>query len=86
MLYNVMVLPYFNYCSITWSTADQKHQDVLERLHQRVGRMVLGVPSITSTREVYDKLKLQLERWRETFECHGLRISGGKTEYMPSPE
>ena len=30
MLYNAMVIPYFNYCSIPWSTADQKHLDVLE--------------------------------------------------------
>ena len=57
MLYNAMVLPYFNYCSITWATADQKHLDVLERLQKRAGRMVLGVPSRTSTRDVYDKLK-----------------------------
>ena len=57
MLYNAMVLPYFNDCSITWSRADQKHLDVLERLQKRAGRMVLGVPSRTSTREVYDKLK-----------------------------
>ena len=57
MLYNAMVLPYFNYCSITWSTADQKHLDILERLQKRAGRMVLGVPSRTSTREVYDKMK-----------------------------
>ena len=47
MLYNAMVLPYFNYCSITWATADQKHLDVLERLQKRAGRMVLGVPSRT---------------------------------------
>ena len=57
MLYNAMVLPYFNYCSITWSTADQNHLNILERLQKRAGRMVLGVPSRTSTREVYDKLK-----------------------------
>ena len=43
MLYNAMILPYFNYCSITWSTADQKHNiDVLERLQKRAGGMVLG--------------------------------------------
>ena len=34
MLYNAMVLPYFNYCSITWATADQIHLDVLERLQK----------------------------------------------------
>ena len=28
MLYNAMVLPYFSYCSITWSTADQKRLDL----------------------------------------------------------
>ena len=39
MLYNAMVLPYFNYCSITWATADQKHLDVLERLQKRTGKL-----------------------------------------------
>ena len=32
------------------------------------------------------EVELQLERWRETFESHGLRVSKGKTEYMPCPE
>ena len=32
------------------------HLDILERLQKRAGRMVLGIPSRTSTREVYDKL------------------------------
>ena len=30
------------------------------------------------------EVELQLERWRETFESHGLRVSRGKT--MPCPE
>ena len=51
-----MVLPYFSYCSITWSTTDQKYLDVLERLQKRAGRMVLGVPNRTRTSEVYSKL------------------------------
>ena len=29
------------------------------------------------------QVELQLERWRETFASHGLRVSRGKTEYMP---
>ena len=32
------------------------------------------------------EVEIQLERWRETFESHGLRVSRGKTEYMPCPE
>ena len=32
------------------------------------------------------EVELQQERWRETFEFHGLRVSRGKTEYMPCPE
>ena len=32
------------------------------------------------------EVEIQLERWRETFEAHGLRVSRGKTEYMPCPE
>ena len=51
MLYNAMVLPYFNYCSITWATADQKHLDVLERLQKRAGRMVLGGSQVERVRE-----------------------------------
>ena len=31
----IMVLPHFNYCFIPWSTADQKHLDILERLQKR---------------------------------------------------
>ena len=31
-------------------------------------------------------VEMQLERWRETFESHGLGVSRGKTEYMPCPE
>ena len=32
------------------------------------------------------EVELQLERWRDTVESHGLRVSRGKTEYMPCPE
>ena len=32
------------------------------------------------------EVEMQLERWRETFESHRLRVSKGKTEYMPCPE
>ena len=32
------------------------------------------------------EVELQLERWRETFEFHRLRVSRGKTEYIPCPE
>ena len=32
------------------------------------------------------EVELQLERWRETFESHGLRISRGTKEYMPRLE
>ena len=32
------------------------------------------------------EVELQLERRRETFESHELRVSRGKAEYMPCPE
>ena len=32
------------------------------------------------------EVEIHLERWRETSESHGLRVSRGKTEYMPCPE
>ena len=31
------------------------------------------------------KVEQELERWRDQFERHGLRISRTKTEYMPTP-
>ena len=32
------------------------------------------------------EVEMHLERWIDTFESHGLRVSSGKTEYMPCPE
>ena len=32
-----------------------------------------------------EKVEQELERWRDQFERHGLRISRTKTEYMPTP-
>ena len=32
------------------------------------------------------EVELPLERWRKTFESHGLRVSRGKAEYIPCPE
>ena len=32
-----------------------------------------------------EKIEQELERWRDQFERHGLRISRTKTEYMPTP-
>ena len=32
------------------------------------------------------EVELQLERWREIVESNELRVSTGKTEYMPCPE
>ena len=32
-----------------------------------------------------EKVEQELERWRDQFERHELRIRGTKTEYMPTP-
>ena len=32
------------------------------------------------------EVELQLERWRKTFQSHGLTVSRGKTKYMPCSE
>ena len=56
-LYNAMILPHFNYCSISWSTTDNKYLDILEKLQKRAGRMILMVPKLTRTKEVYSTLK-----------------------------
>ena len=51
-----MVIPYFHYCSVTWSTADQNHIDVLERVQKRAGRMS-QVELVREKCRGYDKLK-----------------------------
>ena len=65
MLYNSMVLPHLNYCSNVWSTTDQKHLNVLERLQRRAAKIIIGVPKRTPTTEVYKRVKwLPLkQRW-----------------------
>ena len=78
---NAMVIPYFHYCSITCSTADQNHIDVLERVQKREGRMS-QVELLRDKCRGYDKLKwanLQ-SRWNRCLMVHKC-LNGNVPEY-----
>ena len=49
MLYNALVLPHFDYASIVWSNTAAKHTKPLSTLQNRAGRIILGLPKLTSS-------------------------------------
>ena len=62
----------------------------MDVLHAEIGKepqsVMLFADGLVICEHSRAEVELQLERWRETFESHGLRVSRGKTEYMPCPE
>ncbi len=57
MLFNVIVLPHFGYCSHLWTNASKIHLDIINKLHRRSGRILIQVPKRTPTEEVLLNLK-----------------------------
>ena len=61
--------------------------DVLQaEIGKEPPRVMLFADDLVICEHSRAEVEIQLERWRETFESHGLRVSRGKTEYMPCPE
>ena len=56
MLYNSLVLPHFGYSSIVWSNTFARLTNPLCKLQARAGRIILGLPSETSSETVLRKL------------------------------
>ena len=56
MLYNTLVLPHFNYASIVWSNTCASYTSPLDILQARAGRLILGLPKLTSKETVLGKL------------------------------
>ena len=65
---------------------------IMDVLQAEIGKeppwMMLFADDLGICEHSREEVELQLERWREAFESHGLRVpvSRGKTEYMPCPE
>ena len=60
---------------------------IMDVIHAEVGKeppwVMLFADDLVICERSRAEVALQLERWRDTFESHGLRVSRGKTEYMP---
>ena len=76
MLYNALILPFFDYASTAWSNTLAKHTDPLVSLHGRAARLIVGV---SHTEEAIGALKwISLtDRWL----CHRavmmFKVAGG---------
>jgi hypothetical protein len=57
MLYNVLVLPLFDYCDVVYSNCNTTEIIKLQRLQNRAAKLILQVPLDTSTHEVINELK-----------------------------
>ena len=56
-LFNALVLPLVEYCDTVYGTCTRGLQNKVERLLYKGGRIILDVPSDTSTRAVINELK-----------------------------
>ncbi len=65
MLYNTLVLPHFDYASVVWSNTHAKFTDRLVSLQARAGKIILGLPRLTSTAHVLRALEWipMKDRW-----------------------
>lgn len=65
MLYNALVLPHFDYASIVWSNTHAKYTDRLASLQARAGRIILGLPRLSSSERVLRTLEWipMKDRW-----------------------
>ena len=66
VLANSLILPYFDYCSNSWSTCAQYLKDGLIRQHKKMARLILKVNYSTPIEQAYNKLKWVSieERWQ----------------------
>ena len=76
IIFNSMVLPYFDYCSHIWSNIDAKIKNIIIRLHKRGCKMILKVPKLTPTDDVLKELNwssLQ-DRWNKNKMCFMYKV------------
>ena len=57
-MYNVLVLPHFNYCSAIWKDDDSKrHINKLLKLQKRAARVITGDTYDVRSSEIFEKLE-----------------------------
>ena len=56
LLYNAIVLPYFDYCSSVWSERFQRQTIKLQQVKKRAARVVLGEGFEVSSNDMFSRL------------------------------
>lgn len=57
-IYNTLFLPYINYCCIIWGCASHSALGLTDMIQRRALEAILGASHHTSTRYMYDELKV----------------------------
>ena len=58
LLYNALILPYFNYCCLVWGHTCKTHLMKLYMLQKRIIRIIDDQPRLAHTSPIFAKLKL----------------------------
>ena len=59
IIYSSIILPHFDYADVVWQSASKKYLELLQKLQNRAGRVILKINpySHTSTSHIHDILK-----------------------------
>ena len=58
LIYSSIILPHFDYADVVWQSASKKYLELLQKLQNRAGRVILKISpySHTSTSHIHDIL------------------------------
>ena len=56
LVFNTIVLPHFDYCSIVWETACQSNLRIISQLQKRAARILLKAPRFTRSQTMFKTL------------------------------
>ena len=74
LLYNLVIMPHFDYGDVIWHSASKTHLDTLQKLQNRAGRIILKVKSSEhkSINEIHNILNWDRLRDRNTKHTYSL--------------
>ena len=82
-MYQSLVQPYFDYCSLVWGNCNQTCKDKLQKLHNRAARVITGNTYDVRSSEVL--LKLRCERLDKRREKQMIDIVNKALNHMCPP-
>ena len=66
-VYNTIILPHFDYCTLVWSNCSEYLLDKLQKVQNRAARIITGRPYDIPTKEIFRELNWQSlpDRWEK---------------------